>query len=56
MTTEKKKCYWIFLNNKSGYNGDGDWDISTVIRTNRYYLKENDTNGVELTDEDLKDY
>ena len=44
MAEKETKRYWIFSNNKSGYYGDSDWDMSTIIRTNHYYLKEKERN------------
>jgi len=36
--------YWIFSNNKTGFYKDSDWDTSTILKTNRYYLKDSEPN------------
>ncbi len=35
---------WVFSNNKAGVHGDSDWDMSTVLKAKRYYLKESEGN------------
>lgn len=35
---------WIFSNKYKGRYGDTDWDTSTILKTKRYYFKENEPN------------
>ncbi len=36
--------YWIFSNKPSGAYGERIWDMSTILRTNRYWLKKSEKN------------
>ena len=39
---------WIFSNNIEGSYDDSDWDTTTILKTNMYYFKKNESNRSKI--------
>ena len=53
MNKEKFLHYWVFSNQPGGAYGGNFWDLSTILRTTRYSIKESERNRTHVKPGDI---
>lgn len=53
MGDEKSQNYWIFSNKPERAYGNSDWDMSSILKTNHYYLLEEENNRSHIKQGDF---